>query len=95
MKLAPNYLKILLADSPEEAPNYEQPEYKAANLMTAHVVGNGTVQGNPTVDLIFEDEHGQKYMTMITGGLIQSLAGAVTGMKERTLQQTGGPSGGN
>ena len=84
MDLGTNHLSILLADSVEKAPNYEKPEYLAANLTTAQVVGNGTVNGNPTVDLIFEDESGQKYVAMITGGLMQNLAGAIEGMKERT-----------
>lgn len=79
-----NTLNILLADSPKQAPNYEEPEYLGANLTTAQVVGNGTMDGNPTVDLIFVDENGQKYIAMLTGGLIQNLAGAIQGMKERT-----------
>lgn len=84
MYLGTNDLNILLADSPQEAPNYEKPEYQGANLTTAHVVGKGTTDGNPTVDLIFEDENGQKYIAMITGNLMQMLAGAIQGMKERT-----------
>jgi len=84
MNLGTNDLNILLHDSPQEAPNYEQPEYKAANLTTAVVVGNGTVDGNPTVDFVFEDENGQKYVAMLTGGLVQNLAGTVQGIKDRT-----------
>lgn len=86
MNLGTNDLNMLLADSPEDAPNYALPEHKAANLTTAQIVGKGTRNGNPTVDLIFIDESGQKYVAMITGGLIQNLAGAVQGMKERTKQ---------
>ena len=77
-------LKMLLADSPEEAPTYRMPEYKMARLTTAQIVGKGTVAGYPTVDFIFEDEQGQKYVAMITGGLVDNLAGAVKGMKLRT-----------
>jgi len=86
MNLGTNDLKILLADSVAEAPNYEKPEYEGANLTTTHVVGNGTVAGNPTVDFIFEDESGQKYVAMLTGGLVENLADAVRGMRERTRQ---------
>lgn len=82
-----NNLSLKMADSPDQAPKYNAPEYRAANLMTAQIVGRGTVAGNPTVDLIFEDENGQKYVAMITGGLVENLAGAVRGMKQRTADQ--------
>lgn len=84
MDLRANDLSILLSDSPDEAPSYRNPEYRAANLTSARVVGLGTVGGNPTVDFIFVDENGQKYVAMLTGGLVENLAGAVRGMKERT-----------
>ena len=88
MDLGTNEINMLLSDSPEEAPSYSLPEYKVANLTSAQIVGKGTQCGNPTVDLIFIDESGQKYVAMITGGLIEGLAGAVQGMKARTdLQQ--------
>ncbi len=81
-----NQLNIQLSDSVAEAPTYDNPEYLAANLIVAHVVGRGTVANNPTVDLIFEDENGQKYIAMITGAIMQNLAGAIQGMKERTSE---------
>lgn len=84
MDLGTNDLNIVMADTVAEAPNYEKPDYEGANLTTAVVVGNGTVGGNPTVDFVFEDENGQKYIAMLTGGIVESLAGAVRGMKERT-----------
>lgn len=84
MDAGTNSLEIILADSPREAPNYEEPDYKGANLTTAVVVGRGTVEGAPTVDFIFEDESGQKYIAMLTGTLVEGLAGAIVGMKERT-----------
>jgi len=79
-----NDLNILLSDSPHDAPTYRPPEYRGANMTTAHVVGKGTIGGFPTVDLIFIDENGQKYVAMLTGKLIQGLASAVQGMEERT-----------
>ena len=86
MALGTNDLNIRLADSPEEAPSYSKPEYKAENLKDAVVVGRGTQLGNPTVDFVFEDENGQKYIAMLTGGLIENLTGAIRGMKERTSE---------
>lgn len=82
--LGANSLSVQLFDSPHEAPKYNKPEYLFAQVASACVVGRGTVSGNPTVDLIFEDERGQKYTAMLTGGIIENLAGAVRGMRERT-----------
>lgn len=82
--LGVNDLTIKLADAPEEAPSYNKPEFLMANLTTAQIVGKGTARGNPTVDFIFEDEKGQKYVAMLTGGLVENLAAAVLGMKQRT-----------
>ncbi len=80
----PQFLDIKLSDSVAEAPNYEAPEYLGADLETCQIVGRGTKEGNPTVDFIFVDENGQKYIAMLTGGLVENLAAAVQGMKLRT-----------
>jgi hypothetical protein len=85
--LGANALTITMHDSPGEAPKYEKPEHLFAKVAVARVVGRGTVEGNPTVDLVFEDERGQKYVAMLTGGLIENLAGAVRGMRQRTAEQ--------
>lgn len=87
MKINADSLDIELCDTPQDAPIYRAPEYKAANLQTAVVVGMGTMSGNPTVDFIFEDDTGQRYIAMLTGSLIDNLAGAIRGMKERTDAQ--------
>jgi hypothetical protein len=87
MNLGTNDLQILLADSPTEAPTYRKPEYLAANLTTVQIVGRGTVSGAPTVDFIFVDENGQKYVAMLTGGLVENIAAAILGMKQRTADQ--------
>ncbi len=82
--LGSNSLSIRISDSPQEAPSYKAPEYRLAKLTTARIVGKGTVSGKPTVDFIFEDENGQKYVAMTTGSLVETLAAAVLGVKERT-----------
>lgn len=84
MRLGANDLKIQISDTPDEAPTYRLPEYKAANLTTAQIVGHGTTHGNPTVDFIFEDQDGQKYVAMLTAGLVESLDAAIQGFKART-----------
>ena len=69
-------LKISIFDYAGEAQSagysYTAP-IKAVNLTEAVVVRNGTVNGNPTVDLIFEDSDGNKYVAMITGRLLKAL----------------------
>lgn len=89
MNLGTNDLRILMADCPAEAPTYRAPEYRAANLTTVQIVGRGTVSGAPTVDFVFVDENGQKYVAMLTGALVETFAGAVRGMRERTAAMGG------
>lgn len=70
-----NHVTIEICNSIEEAPNYNKiGGFIAANLEKAVIVKNGTSQGNPTVDLIFEDQEGKKYVALITGALIKSIA---------------------
>lgn len=73
-----NNLKIEIFDSVEEAPNYEKP-IVAVSLDIARIVKNGTVEGNPTVDLVLTDEAGVQYVAMVTGGIIKMLASAIEG----------------
>lgn len=70
-----NDLTIQLCQTVADAPKYDKPEYLYATLKKAVVVREGTKQGNDTVDLIFIDEKGQKYVTMITAKLLKQLAG--------------------
>lgn len=73
-----NDIKISIFQSPAEAPHYSTTDYKAAHLTDAVVVRNGTVEGHATVDLIFEDNSGQKYVGMITARLLHAV-GKVAG----------------
>lgn len=84
MNLGTNDIAIKLADNPKEAPLYTGAKYEAANLKEAVIVGQGTRDGNPTVDLVFEDKHGQRYVAMITGAILEGVTNAVAGMRERT-----------
>jgi len=70
------HLTVSRHASPEEAPKYSLPEFKHATLDEAHVVMKGTVEGNPTIDLIFKDENGQKYIVLITANLLRMLVQA-------------------
>lgn len=50
---------------------------RAVEILEAVIVGNGTVGGNPTVDLLIHDSSGNKYVCMITGRLLAGLVGAI------------------
>lgn len=85
---AMHQLTITMFDEPNQAPNYNEEEgWKAAMIKKAVVVGNGTKEGKPTVDIQFEDEDGNKYVGMITGELIKGLAKAVEGVHARTQEK--------
>lgn len=59
---------------PESAPNYNTiGGFKGAKLTNVAIVENGTKNGNATVDLVFEDESGQKHIVMVMGSLIQTI----------------------
>ena len=88
-----NTLDIKMFDTPKQAPIYREPEYEAAILNSAVVVGNGTEKGNATVDLIFVDKKGQKHIAMITGGLMRMLNDTIVGMEQRTVDLNS-PKGG-
>ena len=71
-------VEITKHTKPEEAPNYaKEGGYKGAQLKRVVVVENGTEKGNATVDLVFETEDGQKYVTMVMGSLIHAIKAAV------------------
>lgn len=66
-----NHIKTRVFNSPDEAPNYNKmPEFKLASIDEAVIVRNGTTKGNATVDLIFTDQDGNKYIAMITAKLL-------------------------
>lgn len=75
-----NNLEISIAQSPAEAPKYGK-DFTAVNIDKAIIVKKGTVNGNPTVDLQFTDANGNKFIAMATGAIIESLAGAIRGVK--------------
>jgi hypothetical protein len=70
----------------ETAPHYRNdcPEFKEAIITKAIVIEKGTKGNNPTVDIWFENEHGQKYIAMITGDLMIGLARVIEGVKARS-----------
>jgi len=69
-------LKVSIFDYPGEAGDagyVYKPPVKSATLEEAVIVRKGTQAGNSTVDLIFTDADGNKYVAMITGNLLKAL----------------------
>jgi len=77
-------LKVRMFDQPSDAPTYRPPEYEAVTLKSVNVVGNGTTDGNPTVDLILIDDRGQKYVALVKGSFIEAVGGAVSGKRKKS-----------
>lgn len=75
-------IEIKKYSCPEDAPNYNHiGGFKAAKLTNIVVVEKGTKNGNATVDLVFEDDSGQKYMVMVMGSLLNTVNGLVGWIK--------------
>lgn len=61
-------------ENPGVAPHYSKNDgFKMARLTNIAVVDKGTARENATVDLVFEDEKGQKFVAMAMGSLIHSV----------------------
>lgn len=81
-----NHLKILVVDSPNEAPHYvrDHPDVRSATIDTAIVVRNGTESGKCTVDFQITDADGKKLVAMLTGNLVRNLVAIIDGAEQRT-----------
>ena len=53
------------------------------------LVGKGTVNGAPTLDIQMEDANGNKYMALMSGGMLESINGACKGLEARTNENQG------
>ena len=72
---------LTIAHSVKDAPNYSV-DIPLLMITNAIIVGKGTLEGNPTVDLKLVDQSGNEYLIMTTGGIIEFIAGAVRGVRE-------------
>ena len=74
-----NHLTVTVVQDAQEAIekgfNYaaKSDEYKPIEITKVVVVRDGTMERNPTVDLVLTDEAGQKYVVMVTGALLKSI----------------------
>lgn len=69
-------LTIKVFESVEEAveAGYQyEPPTTALTLKEAVVVRNGTVGGHSTVDLLLEDQQGNKFVALVGGRLLHSI----------------------
>lgn len=69
-------LTISQYKTPEEAPKFNEPEFKGVFIKEANIVYQGTEEGNPTYDFILQDKDGNKYVALITARLIRQLVNA-------------------
>lgn len=56
---------------------YREPDFKSAELAEAVIIRHGMESGRSSVDLIFEDASGQKYIAMTTLALLKTFLGSV------------------
>lgn len=75
-----NNLKVKVVHL-DDAPDYNETDFKGLNFDSALVVKEGTTEGKPTIDLKFTDRDGNEYVAMTTGSIIQMLAGVIEGAK--------------
>lgn len=76
-------MNIQITKGVEDAPKYGN-DFKAVKIDTVVVVPRGTVNGNPTVDIQLSDADGNKYVVMVTGGIIETLASVVATKRIQT-----------
>ena len=72
-----NHLSVTVCEDASDATRqgffYRPPIYLPIDISKVVVVKKGTEAGNATVDLILEDEKGQKYVCMVTAALLKSI----------------------
>ena len=70
-------LRIVVCEDAQDGINrgyvYRRPEYAPIRIAQVVVVRNGTEEGNPSVDLLLEDENGQKYAALLSGRLLKAI----------------------
>lgn len=76
-------INIKVFKEPSEAPAYRGSNYKGVDLVTVNVVGNGTDSGRATVDLLLAGRDGQRYMALVKGTYISSIAHVIKAVEDR------------
>lgn len=72
-----NHLNITVCKDSEDAVakgfDYAKGGVKPIEVKNVVVVRKGTEAGNPTVDFLLEDEHGDRFVFMVTGNLLKTI----------------------
>ncbi len=77
------HVEIQIVDSIEEAPKYKKEEFTILKMEKCIIVGKGTTEGNPTVDIQMTDANGKKYLVMAKAGIIEGMGSATAGKRMR------------
>lgn len=85
MTIISSSVSITVADSVDDAPVYKEPAFKGVRVTNCVIVPRGTVQGHPTIDLVMHDDSGNRYVSMMTGSMLESIAAAVAGVRKRGM----------
>jgi hypothetical protein len=75
-------MKIRIHDDPKIAPRYTS-EVKQLYIDEVVITEKGTVNSLPVIDIQLVDADGNKYFTMTTGSLVNTLAGAIQGINKK------------
>lgn len=75
-QMVTNAVKMEIAETPAQAPNYGAAHTRLV-IKNCIIVKGGTLSGKPTVDLQLEDENGDKFIVMATGGILQMVSAEV------------------
>ena len=75
------HASVALAPQWSQLPKKKQPTL--IQLRDAHIIPLGTMQGNPTVDLVAVDEDGNEFLIITTANIVAALSAAMRGVKTR------------
>lgn len=80
-----NAVSITIAPNPDQATDYnlEDNPPTPVKWVSSEIVAKGTEAGNPSVDMILTDDKGNRYLVMTTIGMIDGLAAAMRGVRDR------------
>lgn len=65
------------------------PETIEIYAVEANITEKGMTSGAPLLDLVFKDEHGQRYFYMTSAAIIEAIAAAIQGVKEKNAGRSG------
>lgn len=78
-------LKIMICNSPEEAPNYARDsiDIRSASITGVVIILKGMTSGGASVDFQITDADGNEFVAMLSGGLVHQIGAALRGAENR------------